>query len=520
MTQRRKSENRDNPIESQNLFSPPQDTQDLKGRSIHGVFSTSIAGALNSIMRIGFMIILCRMLTPEDFGLIAMVTSLTAFTEKLKDLGLSSATIQYQTIDHGQVSTLFWINCGVGLAITLSIMVLSKPIAWFYNEPRLFQISIVLSISFIFKGMTIQHEALLRRQMRFGSLALIQVISAASSFGLAIYLSWIGSTYWTLVWKELFGVACIALLTWVACRWIPGLPVWNSEVSGMLRFGRDITVFDMVNFISLSLDKILIGKYFGAASLGFYRQAYQLISVPVNQLKFPTDIVSLPLLSAVQNDAGRFSGYYKKIVSTLAFFTMPLTVYATIYSEQIIRFVLGDKWIACSDIFRVLAIGAFIQPVASTCGFVMVACDKTRRYLWWGVGNAFFIIVAFCAGIWWGALGVAIGYAAVSYLVLLPSGWYGFKGTPVTMRLFFESIWGPAASSILMGIILIEIINKIFVTNDILHLGMSVVISAVIYICIFTILPGGRSRIYEFCSYAVYPFNHLSRRRTRVVAGE
>lgn len=169
------------------------------------------------------------------------------------------------------------------------------------------------------------------------------------------------------------------------CRWGPVLLARKASIGSMVQTGRDVTGFNIVHFFSRSIDQILIGRFWGAGPLGLYRQAYQLVLMPMNQLLSSFSYVAVPGMSTLQNDPDRYRQYYKKMVSMLAFVSMPLAVYLGIFSDNIVRLVLGEKWIESAIIFKILALTAFIQPVVSTSGIVMVACGKTKRYFWWGV---------------------------------------------------------------------------------------------------------------------------------------
>ena len=337
---------------------------DLKNKSIRGGISTIVATALSYVLRTISIVIMARLLSPEHFGLIGMVTALLAFTERFKDLGLSLATVQRKEITHEQVSVLFWINAGIGTLIMVMVAALSPVIAWFYNDNRLIWISLALSTSIIFGGLTIQHEGLMRRQMMFGRLGWIQVQATMLSVVVGIALAWMGYGYWSLVWKEVLRTAYIAASTWIACGWLPGMPVRGSGVRSMIRFGRDVTGFDLINVTSRSLDQILIGKVWGAVSLGFYRQAFQLIALPVTLFQFPVQYVAEPTLSTVQHDDEKYRSYFKKIVALVSFISMPIAVYLWVYSKQVIIVLLGEKWVDAAPIFRpVVVLRIHIKPV-------------------------------------------------------------------------------------------------------------------------------------------------------------
>jgi len=470
----------------------------MKQRSVRGGFSMMGSELISFILRIGSTIILARLLMPEHFGLISMVTALTAFVERFKDLGLSTATVQQKVINHEQVSTLFWINVGFGLIIMLVVAACSGLISKFYGDRRLVGITLALSSGFLFAGLTIQHQALLRRQMRFAALANIKIFANVFSVVLGIYLAWKGYTYWALVCKEVARAALIAVSTWCACRWRPGIPVRRSGIGSLLRFGRDLTGFDAIYFLSKNIDQILIGKYWGAIALGFYRQANQLITMPISQIQSPLDYVAIPALCAVQSDVGKYRRYYTKIISVLCFIYMPIVVYIAIFSESIIRLLLGEKWLQSAMILRVIAVASFFQPVVNTAGTVMVTFGMTRRYFYWGVMNAAWFITAFSIGNKWGALGVASAYAIGSYLTILPSLWYSFQDTPLSIYLFFKAIFIPTIASIVMGFVLIVYFRNNFISLNIFDMTLSFIIAVITYFISWIMLPGGKKILHGY----------------------
>jgi PST family polysaccharide transporter len=449
----------------------------------------------------GSIVVFARLLMPEHFGLISMVTAVTTIAERFKDLGLDTATIQRQHITHEQVSTLFWINVAIGTFIMMLVAGVSPLIAWFYGDTRLLWISLALASTFFFGGLTIQHQALLRRQMHFARLGWIEVLATALSTALAIVLAWQGFKYWSLVWKEVSRAAFITLGTWLMCRWVPGLPMRTSGISSMLQVGKYITGFNIIYFFSRNLDQILIGKFCGPNSAGLYRQAYQLIYLPVYLLHFPLDYVMMPALSALQGEPGRYRRYYKKAVSVLAFYAMPLIAYLAVFSESLVHLVLGAKWIASATIFRILAIAYFIQPVAITCGTVMVSCGKAKTYFWWGVLHSICVVCAFCLGIYWGPTGVATAYLAYSYATLLPSLWFSFRKTPIPISLFFKSISLPALSSIIMGLLLTTIRYTFRPLDTLTEIGLSLLVAPSLYFGVWLLLPTGKTELIEHLAF-------------------
>jgi len=231
-----------------------------------------------------------------------------------------------------------------------------------------------------------------------------------------------------------------------------------------------------------------------------------LIAIPTTQLLGPISYIAEPILSSLQNDADRYRKYYKEILFLLSIVLMPFATYTAIFSKEIVVYILGPKWIQSAEIFRILAISAFIAPLSSTAGFVMVTCGKSKRYLLWGVLNAIFMIVAYFCGIAWGPIGVAIAVVAFSYLSLGPSLWFSFRGTPLNLRNILRSILEPAIASFIMAIFLIwfYLLNRSLNANHLLLI--SIVLAITIYLGVLALIPNSRQKINI---YKKYLFDYL-----------
>jgi len=483
------------------LFDTEHIRGDLKKKSIRGGAASLAGEGLSFVLRIASTAILARLLMPDQFGLVGMVTALTGFAHIFKDLGLSDATIQNPDVDHGKVTALFWINAAIGFALMVVIAVASPLISSFYHEPRLTGIALALSSCFVFSGLTVQHQAILYRQMRFGQMALINVLANALSLLVGIALALAGGGYWALVLKEISLTAFRALGVWLATGWVPSRPRRTAGVSSLLRFGRDVTGFNIINYFSRNMDNLLIGRRWGATPLGLYDRAYQLMLMPLSQFRTPTSRVGMSGLSTLQGDPVKYSAYYGKLLSILCFLYMPIVIYLGVYARPVIRLVLGDQWTGAADIFRILALAGFIQPAAGTCDLVLVTRGETRRYFRLGLISAAVIVTAVVIGVQWGPLGVATAYAIANYALFLPMLWLSLSGSPVTVASFFRSILGPATASLAMGAVLVLSAPPITRLDLVLSILVSVAVGAIAYGAAWLLIPGGGRRLIEYISY-------------------
>lgn len=456
----------------------------------------------SSVLRIASTALLARLLVPEDFGLLAMVTALTVFAERFKDIGLSDATIQTREINHAQASVLFWINLGICVCIMFSIAGLSRTISWFYGEPRLTGISLAIASTFLFSGAVVQHQAILRRRLQFGSLALIQFSSVVLSLGVAVVMALAGLGYWALVGREFSRALFLAIGSWLACPWVPGRPERGVGVSHLISYGKHVTGYNLVYFFSRSIDKILLGRVSGSYWVGVYINAYQLVTLPIMQMEHPVRTVSFPSLSALQTDPEAFGRYFEKTVGWLAFVCMPMVVFLAIFADMIVDLLLGPQWEAAVPLFRILAIGAFADPLAHAAGPAIMALGKTKKYFKLGLINSTAMVCCLAAGAPWGPHGVAIGYAVASYLTASACFFYGLRNTPIRILALAGKLLTPLTCSLAAGGVVLYLRQLSGWQLSVPWLFPLVVAGVAVYLLLWLLIPGGRPVLREYLSQA------------------
>jgi PST family polysaccharide transporter len=503
---RRTSQESSTPVtaELKGFFDTEHLKTDLKERSVRGSAVTMTAQAVKFLLHTGSTAVLARLLTPKDYGLVAMVTAISGFVALFKDMGLSMATIQKAEINHSQVSTLFWINVAVSFVLALILAIAAPIISWFYSEPRLTWITLALAGTFIFSGLTVQHQALLRRQMRFPALAAIEIGSMSVGIIAAIVLAWYGAGYWALVGLSAARALSNVALVWVFCRWRPGLPVRRVGVRSMIAFGGHMTAFGIVNYFARNFDNILLGRFWGAGVLGLYSRAYNIMMLPLSQVRDPLNAVAIPALSHIQNAPIRYKKYYIKLITMISFITMPLMVFLFVCSDEVIGILLGKNWAGAINIFRILAIVAFIQPVAGIGAVVLVSLGQSKRYLIWGIINSLVIVISFILGLPWGAIGVAVGYTIANYVILLPTLWYCFRRSPISITDFFSAIYRPVVASVIMGLVIFPTRLYLAELAPIVSVVLLLVISTGVYMLICALIPGMFQILRELYSYRVF----------------
>lgn len=488
------------------FFSRKELKKDLKRKTLKGALNKVSANGLSAALTLGSTIVLARLLMPEEFGLIAMVVSVTDLARYLMELGLGVATVQREEITHEEVSSLFWINVGIGAILAGAMAGLSPALAWFYDDGRLFNICMALSVIFLFRGLTVQHRALLERQMRFGYLGTINVASNFLGICVAILMALHGFGVWALVWRELVNAFSYAAGVWLFCRWMPGRPRLSAGVRSSVRFGAHLSGNSIVAYITQNLDRVLIGRFFGATSVGLYAKAFQLAMMPIDQMRMVFWDVGFSPLSALQNDPERFRRFYSKLLSVITFLSIPLLVLIAIRSEDVIRLLFGEAWLGAAPFLRIFSIAGLARPIMVTCQLVMISCGKSRRYMHWGMMSGVCIIIAYVIGIFWGAMGIACAYAIANYITLILMLWYGLKDTPVNAFLVLKTVALPVTSSLGAGVVLVSLVPSIPSESMLMNIVISSLVVGAAYLGIWLSIPLGRQRLAEYWSYSTELF--------------
>jgi O-antigen/teichoic acid export membrane protein len=470
---------------------------DLRSRSIRAVGFTGVAGFADLLLRIGSTAVLARLLLPEQFGVVMMALAVTAIADQFRDLGLSTATVQKETITHAETSNLFWINVSLATLMTLIVSGLSPALAAYYRDPRLIPVTLALASTFAINGLIVQHQALLARTLRVGTNAWVRLFASVLSTLLAIALAWQGYGYWALVWREVSRSAVLAVGVWMCMPWIPGLPSRATNISGLVRFGASVSAGNVLWTMGAGTDRFLLGRIWGADVVGIYRQAFQLLTVPLDQLLGPAYQVTQPALSLLQTQPVRFRKFYQKLLTTVCASTMPISLFVGIFAEHVVIVLLGQQWIACAPIVRILSIGGlFRQPVASA-GVILIARGQSKPYLLLAILQTATTVVLMCVGVFWGAIGIAWAEVGATLLLIAPRLYYTFSDCPVTARDFFATVARPTVASLSMGAVLILVSGPLNALDTWTFLAAAGVLGATVFFGTWLLLPGGAGELRE-----------------------
>jgi PST family polysaccharide transporter len=413
----------------------------LKVKALRGGVAKLCGQAGNFVLRLGFLMVLARLLSPQDFGIVAMVTVVTGVYGLFTSAGLASATIQKSVITNEQISTLFWINILVGTALGALCILTAPVLMQIYHEPRLFWVTIAMAAGFVVNAAGVQHSAILQRQLRYFAAVTVELVAQLASIVVGINMALAGFGYWALVGAALTSPAVSTAGFWIATRWIPGAPNWDAGVNSMLRFGGTVTLNTLIVYVAYNFDKLLLGRVWGANALGIYGQSYQLINVPTENINAAIGGVAFSTLSRLREHPARLRSYFLKGYSLAISVTVPITMFSALFADDIILVVLGPKWGEAVKIFRLLTPTILIFGIINPLAWLLLSIGLQVRSLRVAMVIAPIVITSYLIGLPYGPAGVAFAYSTAMTLWLVPHVLWCLHGTVVSPKdLFIATI--------------------------------------------------------------------------------
>jgi len=306
----------------------------------------------------------------------------------------------------------------------------------------------------------------------------------------------LGWRYWALVGMTLVGSIVSAAGAWLANPWVPGLPRRKCGVRSMLHFGWMATCSNFVVFLAWNSDNILLGRFWGADALGLYGRAYQLATLPVHQLNGAIAGVAFPALSSIQDDPHRLARSFLRGYSLLVSLTIPITISCVLFAEEIVRVVLGAKWMEAAPIFRLLAPTGLVFALANPLSLLVMSTGRVRRALSMTAATTPLVIVGIVLGLSNGPKGVALGYSLAMALVLIPIIAWSIHGTGITWAGLWRAIKQPLLSGLLasaIGLIVKITLGGMLAPIPLLLVGVGLVLGGYAWILLIAM---GQKHLY------------------------
>ncbi|MEM9249832.1 MAG: lipopolysaccharide biosynthesis protein [Pseudomonadota bacterium] len=416
---------------SDDLVDTPKETS-YRDTVVRGGVHTALSQVVTVGCQISSVLILSRLLSAKDFGLVAMIGPIIAFLSMFKEMGLLQAVIQKRDLTYAQLNALFWINTGVSLVLTLLLILKAPLVAAFFGEPELTWLVRVMAINMLLTALGAQHYALLNRHMMFGRIAFSAGSVAVATLAVAITWAVVAPSAWALVAGSFAGsiLGCVQVWHWIP--WRPGRPALARGTGDLIGFGAGVTGFKLANFFSRNLDTLLIGRVWGGTALGYYDRAYKLLLFPLNRVAQPMSQVMVPVLSRMQDEPRRYAHAFFRVFGLMQLAILPGVAALTALAETAVPLLLGPQWAPSAPIFAALGIAGLTQTLSNPTGWLFISQARTTEMAWWGLVSAIVTCAAFVWGVRHGVTELAMAYAAVTVLKLYPLWWLVTRKGPIT----------------------------------------------------------------------------------------
>jgi O-antigen/teichoic acid export membrane protein len=439
------------PFDINGNFHPAAEGKDLKRLAVRGGAATISASALSLVVQVVSTVILARLLTPADFGVVAMVTTFVMFLMGVCANGCNEAIMQRDKMDRFLASNLFWINLAVGLILMSGFAAAGSLLARFYGNPLVARVAVGMSPGILLASVSVVPIALLRRAMRFTEVSVFVVGARAVNTAVTILLALGGWGYWALVVGIVAEALCNTLGAWWQCRWIPSLPRRGVGTRAALRFAAHIYGTFNANYFTRNFDNLLVGWRFNAVALGYYKKAYDLFALSASQLTAPLSSVALAALSRVKNDPARFRRHLASLLEMIAMVGMAVGADLTLIGKDVVQLILGPKWQESGHIFELFGPGIGVMLLYSAIGWIHVSIGKPERWFRWTLVESTTTALLFFVALRWGPAGVAVAWSVSYWLLLVPAYWYA--GLPIDFKAsqLLGAAWKYALASLVAG---------------------------------------------------------------------
>jgi len=440
------------PFDANGEFRPSaNESGTLRRLAVRGAGVTVLSGGLGQAIQIVATVVLARLLTPADFGVVTMVTTFSLLLMNFGLNGFTEAVLQREEIDHFLTSNLFWINVAAGLLLTAGFAASGSLVAQFYRNPHLAPVAAGISTTIFITSTSAIHLSLLKRAMRFSVVSANDVIARTISVATSILLAKAGWGYWALVVGAVMQSLSTSLGAWILCRWVPSPPRHVAGTASMLQFAMNVFGRFSVNYGARNMDNMLVGWRFNAQALGFYKKAYDLFALSGGLLVSSLTTVAVSALSRLNRDSVQYTRCLLSALAVTAFVGMGIGANLTLVGKDVIRLLLGARWEPAGRIFTFFGPGIGIMLLYGTHSWIHLSIGRPGRWLCWGIVEFAFTGLLFLVALPWGPEGIAVAWTASFWILTIPALWYAGRPIHFGIGPVLAVVWKYVLASLLAG---------------------------------------------------------------------
>lgn len=384
----------------------------LGHRAARGAAVTLMGQGTRLVVQVVSVVVLARLLTPHDYGLITMVLVIVGVGEIFRDFGLSTAAIQAPTLSRAQRDNLFWLNGLIGFVLTAVVVLLAPLIAAIFHQDELVGLARLCAGTFLLNGFATQYRASLIRSLRFGSVVIADVVGPIVALIVAVTCALNGLGYWSLAAQQLAQAGTVLVLVAALAGWLPGRPRRGTGMGHFVHFGWNMVSTQLVNYAGNNTDSIVLGLTVGPSGLGLYSRAFSLLKTPLNQVLTPVTNVAIPVLARVQDANAAFSAYVLRGQVLLGYTLVAGLALAASCARPVVDIAFGPEWAGLAPLLSLIAIAGMFQVLTFVANWVYVSRGLTGSLFRFTVVSVMIKVTCILIGSRWGVVGVAAGYAA------------------------------------------------------------------------------------------------------------
>ena len=447
------------PFNSRGEFHPINQGDGLRRVAVQSAGVALVGQIASFSVQIASAMLLARLLTPKDFGVVTMVTTFSLLFRSFGLNGFTELIMQREELTHSLASNLFWIQLGIGAILTLAFASLGPLLALFYHNSAVAHVTEGMSLTIGIGCLGWIHLGLLQRAMRFRATSIISFVGQLLLVIVTIILAMMGWHYWALVWGSVTQVITTVVGAWLACRWMPNWPGRVAGTGSGVKFAMNVYLHCAFSYSTRNVDNLLVGWRYGAGALGFYKKAYDLFVLAETQLLSPISAVAVSTLSRVSRDREQFQRYFLRAISVLALLGMGIGADFALVGKDIIRFLLGPGWEEAGRIFALFGPGIGVMLLYDTHGWIHLSIGRPERWFRWGLMEFVCTASLFALTLRWGPSGIALAWTTSYFLLLIPGFWYAGKPIGLGIGPVFTVIWKFFLASVVAGIATVLIIR-------------------------------------------------------------
>ena len=397
----------------------------LRKRTFSAVRWTTAGSISKAFLQIIQLAILARILSPSDYGLMALVLIVMGFAALFSDFGLNSAFVQRRNVTEEQRSSLYWLNVSISFGLMLLVITVSPLLAWFFDNSELIPLVILSSTSFVFAALGIQVRMAAEKELRFRPVMIVEVIASIIGMLSAVLAAFYGWGVYSLVVGMLVSTIATTIMLWmyVSSGWRPMFRMKLDDIKSFLGFGGALVANNIINHFNLTIDLLLGGRMLAASQLGLYSVPKELVLRLQSVVNPIITRVAFPLISEVQNDVKKVRLIYLQTVNMTASTNAPIYIGIAFFAPEFVSILLGDGWEGSIQLLQILAVWGALKSTGNPVGSLLLGMGRADLSLKWNLSLLFIVPPVIFYGSKFGAVGLAWALLLMTIILFVP-GWY------------------------------------------------------------------------------------------------